>query len=160
MDGNKPKKRKGRTENLIPFNQLTEEERRKMASKAGKASVIARRKKKDMREQVKEYLQTDVPIEQKTLRAVMKNMGVKPEDMDYSMAIISMMVKEAAKGNVRAAIFLRDTAGFMPDEKVNVSAEVKEKSDVVIYLPAIESDEEDDEEEFEEDESEYGDEDE
>ena len=140
------KKKKGRVENLIPFNQRTEEERREISSRAGKASVEARRKKRDMREQVKEFLQSAVSPEQKTLRKVMGSMGVDEADMDYSMAIISMMVREAAKGNVKAAVFLRDTAGFMPAENVNVSAEVSEKSDVVIYLPELEHDEDEDEE--------------
>lgn len=136
-------KKKGRVENLIPFNKRTEEERRELAAKAGVASGISRKKKKDMREQAKAYLQSEVPTTQKTLRTVMKNMGVDDEDMDYSMAILSMMVKEAAKGNVKAAAFLRDTAGFTPTENLNINAEVTEKPDVIIYLPEIEKDEDD-----------------
>lgn len=136
-------KKKGRVENLIPFNERTEEERRELATKAGIASGIARKKLKDMREQAKAYLQSDVPDSQKTLRSVMRNMGVDEEDMNYSMAILSMMVKEAAKGNVKAAAFLRDTAGFAPAENMKIEAEVTEKPDVIVYLPEIEKDEDD-----------------
>lgn len=36
-------------ENLIPFNELTEDERRELARKAGEASGVARREKKTLR---------------------------------------------------------------------------------------------------------------
>jgi hypothetical protein len=36
-------------ENLIPFDQRTEEEQREIAKKGGQASVVARRKKRDMK---------------------------------------------------------------------------------------------------------------
>ena len=44
------------SDNLIPFNRLTEEEQRKIASAGGKASVEARREKKAMRQVLQECL--------------------------------------------------------------------------------------------------------
>ena len=39
-------------ENLIPFNELTQEEQRKIASDGGKASVVARAKKRDLKQRI------------------------------------------------------------------------------------------------------------
>jgi len=44
-------------ENLIPFDERTEEEQRKIAKKGGKASGEARRRKRDMRELMKLMLE-------------------------------------------------------------------------------------------------------
>ena len=43
-------------ENLKPFNTLTEEKQREIASKGGKASVEARRKKKVFKEAIEKQL--------------------------------------------------------------------------------------------------------
>ena len=44
-------------ENLIPFDERTEEEQRRIAKKGGKASGEARRRKRDMRELMKLMLE-------------------------------------------------------------------------------------------------------
>ena len=41
------------SKNLIPFNKLTEEEQRKLASSGGKKSVEVRKKKRDLKERFK-----------------------------------------------------------------------------------------------------------
>jgi hypothetical protein len=43
-------------ENLIPFDQRTEEEQREIAKKGGQASVVARRKKRDMKKLIETLL--------------------------------------------------------------------------------------------------------
>ena len=53
-------------QNLIPFNERTEDERRELASKAGKASGAARRKKRTMKATAKMLF--DLPITSKELK--------------------------------------------------------------------------------------------
>ena len=77
----------------------------------------------------------------------MQALGFADEDMIYSNAILAAMLVKASNGDVNAAKFVRDTAGFVPEESVSVNAEVSEKSDVQIYLPELEKDDEDGESE-------------
>ena len=50
-------------QNLIPFNQLTEDKQRELAKKGGIASGKARREKKTMRDTLKEMLEEVADIE-------------------------------------------------------------------------------------------------
>ena len=52
---------RGNKDNLIPFNQRTDEEQRAIQRKGGKASGEARRQKADMRELMKLMLTEDIP---------------------------------------------------------------------------------------------------
>ncbi len=81
--------------NLIPFNELTEEEQRKIASKGGKASVKARRERKTLREELLLLL----------------------EKGDTQEKISLAMIKEALDGNTKAFEVIRDTIGEKPIDK-------------------------------------------
>ena len=61
-------------QNLIPFNERTEDERRELASKAGKASGAARRKKRTMKATAKMLF--DLPITSKELKQKLALLGV------------------------------------------------------------------------------------
>ena len=106
-------------ENLIPFTALTEEEQRTIASKGGKASGEARRKKKHMREIAQALLAHDMSEDQ-----IEDVLGTAKDllDGDKSVAavLIARMIQEAAQGNYKAFETLRDTAGYKPREEVAV----------------------------------------
>lgn len=85
-------------QNLIRNEDLTPEERRKRASKAGKASVEARRKRKTLKEELLLLLETE----------------------DYNKKISLAMIKEAMLGNTKAFNTIRDTIGEKPVEKVEI----------------------------------------
>lgn len=82
--------------NLIPFNELTQEEQRAIASKGGKASVEARRKRKTLKEELLLLL----------------------EKGDTQEKISLAMIKEALEGNTKAFEVIRDTIGEKPEDKV------------------------------------------
>lgn len=146
-------------ENLIPMNRRTEEEQREIARAGGKASGVARRKKRDMRKAAEMLLNMDVSDKQKTLKATMTALGISEEDMDYSMGVMATMLIQAANGNVKAAQFLRDTAGYNPKQQLDEQQFRYQKSkdreakkqesqngidggtSVEIYLPEKEEDE-------------------
>lgn len=97
--------------NLIPFNERTESEQRKIQSQGGKASGASRRRKRDMAKAMKMLL--DMPA-MDGMSTYLQKMGVGEMDMTNQMAMLSVMLVKAASGDVRAAEFVRDTAGYNP----------------------------------------------
>ncbi len=97
----------GNIENLVKGDEkhkLTAEE----ASKGGKASAEARRKKRDIRQAIEILLETDIKDKSgKTLSG--------------AEAIAVAQFKKALKGDTRAFEVLRDSAGQKPVEKVMVA---------------------------------------
>lgn len=91
-------------ENLIPLNKLTKSEQREICSKGGKASGIARKKKKLIKDTIEEFLQ-----------------AVNPETgNDFQVDLVNSMLQKALEGDVSAFNTLRDTAGQKPKEDVAV----------------------------------------
>lgn len=101
-------------DNLIPFDKLTEEEQRKIASKGGKASVEARKKKKNMKEALQLLLSLDV--KSLKVREQLKALGIDEGDMNNEMALMVSMLNKALKGDKGCAEFIRDTSGQKPVE--------------------------------------------
>ena len=81
--------------NLIPFNELTESQQREIASKGGKASVEAKRKRKTLKEELLLML----------------------EDEEVQKSVAVALIQEAQSGNVKAFGMLRDTIGERPVER-------------------------------------------
>ena len=92
-------------QNLKP---LTTKKAREIGSKGGKASVEARRKKRDLRNAIEILLETDIK-------------GKNGEIKSGAEAIAIAQFQKALKGDTRAFEVLRDTAGQKPVEKVMVA---------------------------------------
>jgi hypothetical protein len=103
-------------ENLIPFNELTEEEQRALASKGGKASVEARRRKRTLKEELLLLL----------------------EEADNQKNISVAMLKQAMEGNVKAFEVIRDTVGEKPKDVIDNNVTF-DKSPVNELIESIES---------------------
>lgn len=86
-------------ENLIPFNKMTEEEQRAIASKGGKASQEARKRRKTLKEELITLLE---------IGDTQKNMT------------LSLLTK-ALDGDIKAYEVVRDTIGEKPSSSFNVS---------------------------------------
>lgn len=93
-------------ENLMQFRSSTPEERRRNASKAGKASGAARRKKANFRKILNALLTAEIDNEEWT--PVLEALGI---DSTLEAAINAAMIREALSGNVKAYIAIRDTLG-------------------------------------------------
>jgi hypothetical protein len=98
-------------ENLIPFNQLTQSEQRKIASAGGKASGEARRRRKTLKEELLLML----------------------EDEQIQQSVAASLIKEAIEGNasksVRGAFeTIRDTIGEKPVERMETKQTVIDMS--------------------------------
>lgn len=141
------------------FDEISPSEQREIAKKGGQKSGEVRRRKRDMKNAVKMLLGMKVDVKQKSMRAVMKSLGISEEDTDYQMAILAAQLLKAGAGDTRAAEFLRDTAGESPTTKAKEAdlrqrkAEFKyqkekegaldedgDDSQVEIYLPEKDND--------------------
>lgn len=105
-------------ENLVPFDKRTESEQREIQSKGGKASGAARRRKKTMRQAAAMLLGADISGGEREfvekIRPRLLAFGVSEEDATYQDALLVSIMLKALKGDVKAAAYLRDTAGENP----------------------------------------------
>lgn len=105
-------------ENLIPFDQRTENEQREIRSKGGKASGQSRREKKLFKDLFKEMLddtETDLDGEIMVTRKAVVKKAVK--------YLTDPNIDLDAKDYVRVMEFIRDTIGEKPSDKVDLSIE-------------------------------------
>lgn len=98
------------TENLKPFNERTEDEQRKIATKGGKASGKARRRKKELKELLELALSQPSEI-------------VEGED-NYT-AITVALIQKAIQGDTKAYEVIRDTLGQKPTEQQQIDLTAK-----------------------------------
>ena len=110
---------KGRKENLLKAEDLTSEQLRERASKAGKASVEARRRKKTMREAL-EFLMYKAELSE-ALKQRMRDEGIRDEDMNHQMAITRSLIAKAEAGDVQAYNAICAMIGEKPAETVEMS---------------------------------------
>lgn len=135
--------------NLIPLNQRTKEEQREICTKAGVASGIARRKKKELREFTQGFLMQDAaPV----LQNNMKVLGVESDEMTNLAAMVVRLFNKAVnQGDLNAARTLIEWAGMAPLQQereneaiarmsqvmqlANGNTEDDENTDVIFYIP-------------------------
>ena len=111
---------KGRKENLLKAEDLTSEQLRERASKAGKASVIAKRRKKTMREALEMLMfKTELP---EALKERLRAEGITlDEDMNHQMMVTRSLIAKAEAGDVQAYQAICAMIGEKPADKVEMS---------------------------------------
>ena len=95
--------------NLIPFNERTEEEQRRIATEGGIASGAARRRKKSLKEAADLYL--SLPVSDKRRWNKIARKYVEAEDIDNQMAMIIGLAEAATAGDAKAAKVIIDLLG-------------------------------------------------
>lgn len=104
------------------FSLMTPEQRRENGRKGGIASGEAKRKKKAMRETLDVLLSMRMKngkfadIESITSFAALKGKNISVQE-----AMIISMLQRAMKGDVKAAEWIRDTAGQKPVDNMNMN---------------------------------------
>lgn len=93
-------------ENLIPFNRRSVSEAREMGRKGGKASGEARRRKADFRKTLNLLLTAEIDNEE--YKPVLEALGL---ECTLESALLMAQIKEAMKGNTKAAYFVAQYAG-------------------------------------------------
>lgn len=97
-------------QNLIPFSKQTESEQRETASKGGKASGAARRKKRDMKSCMELLL--SLPASSMDDYQMLSDMGIKfdelsEDEINNMLAVNAALLKQAKRGDVAAIKELR-----------------------------------------------------
>ena len=106
-------------ENLIPFDQRTEEERRRICSAGGKASGAARRRKRSLKEAADLFL--SLPVEDKRRWNKLARRYLDAEDIDNQMAMGVALWDGAVGGDARSAKVLIDLLGKDSEEDSNAA---------------------------------------
>lgn len=127
------------TKNLKPFNQMTEEEQKKIAKKGGIASGIASRKRKEERKKrktivdpLKDVLYSDV-TNRKLLQMLDQN-GISGEK-NYLVAMISSAIlKGVQKGNLADILKLIEVLEGSATEKIEITNMDQTVLDLQSYL--------------------------
>ena len=110
--------------NLKPFR--TESEARERGRAGGIASAESRRRKRDMRELFNDIL--SMPIAPGELADVQTIADVKGKNITVAEAIGFRIAQKAVGGDVRAAEFIRDTAGQKPAQGVQLTGSTEAAS--------------------------------
>ena len=113
-------------ENLIPMNKRTKDEARKISKKGGTASGTARRKKKFLKDLTQILL--NAPVGTSDARKL-TSAGFSDDECINSSKMLLAVFKQALKGNMRAAEFLRDMAGENP--YIELKKEIYESSKTI-----------------------------
>lgn len=105
-------------ENLVPLKSRTTAEQRRIQKAGGIASGISRRRKRDMQQALNAIL--DMPLKKGKLQQIRNLSEVKGKNITAEQAMLLAMVNKALKGDVRAATWVRDTAGCKPIDRVEI----------------------------------------
>lgn len=102
-------------ENLIPMTERTEEEARELSRRGGIASGKARRRKKQIKDNLKALMSMPIPD---NLRAMLQKNGMQiDDDSDCSEAMSYMMFLHSLKGNTKMLEILLKQIGEDTDSK-------------------------------------------
>ena len=94
------------SENLIPLNERTKSEQRKIQKKGGIASGKARREKADLKKKVNQILEMDVFSPQ--LKEMLEEKGLSTTNQT---AVATVLLQKALKGDMRAIELLAKMNG-------------------------------------------------
>lgn len=117
-------------QNLVPNSERTPEERRRNASKAGKASAEARRGKKNLQQLLNTMLSSPATPE---MVAMAQSLGIDAKDADTLYDALNVaIIKRALSGDGYAYQLIRDSAGDKPTEKVEQAVSYFTENDVEV----------------------------
>lgn len=137
------------TKNLIPLNKRTKEAQKKIQSMGGQASKKAARRKKNLKEWTQMLLENPVVSEEAKAQIKLLFPNADTEDLTNGMAmtaniLLSAITSTDLKEKVKAAEYLRDTAGQKPETTVNGSVSVekvfiteKEQKETVKHIEKV-----------------------
>ena len=101
------------------FAKQTPEERRENGRKGGIASGEAKRKKKAMKERLEVLLEMTMKSGKGADIESIKNFAaLKGKNITVQDALMIAQIQKALKGDTNAAVFVRDTAGQNPTQKI------------------------------------------
>ena len=116
---------RGNVENLLKPDDLTPEQRRENARKAGKASAEAKRRRKAMRESLEVLLNLGMSEGEITDPETVKCWNeLQGKNITVQDAVLVKQIMKAVKGDTKAAEFVRDTSGNRPTNEQRMDVAV------------------------------------
>ena len=97
------------------FHERTAKEQREIAVMGGKASGVARRRKANFRKTLNLLLTAEIDSEE--WKPVLESLGV---ECTLESALLMAQIKQAMKGNTKAAYFVAQYAGQSPEPEENI----------------------------------------
>ena len=115
------------TKNLKPVR--TKREAKERGKKGGIASGEARRAKRTFKDRIKWLMELPMGEGSVTEDADIKNIRLIPAaNLTAIDQIIVAQFQKAAKGDTKAAEFIRDTLGEKPKEKMEIKSDIKNEA--------------------------------
>lgn len=116
---------RGNVENLLKPDDLTPDQRRENARKAGKASAEAKKRRKAMRESLEVLLNLGMSEGEITDPETVKCWnGLQGKNITVQDAVLVKQIMKAVKGDTKAAEFVRDTSGNRPTNEQRMDVAV------------------------------------
>lgn len=116
---------RGNVENLLKPDDLTPEQRRENARKAGKASAEAKKRRKAMRESLEVLLNLGMSEGEITDPETVKCWNeLQGKNITVQDAVLVKQIMKAVKGDTKAAEFVRDTSGNKPTNEQRMDVAV------------------------------------
>lgn len=107
------------------FSLKTPEERRELGRRGGIASGEAKRAKKAMKERLEVLLEMSMKAGKGADIESIKNFAaLKGKNITVQDAMLIAQIQKALKGDTQAAVFVRDTAGQNPTQKVEAELDM------------------------------------
>lgn len=107
------------------FSKMSPEERREMGRKGGIASGEAKRAKKAMKERLEVLLELSLKSGRGVDIESVKNFAdLKGKNITVQDAMMIAQIQKALKGDTNAAVFVRDTAGQNPTQKIEAEVDM------------------------------------
>ena len=118
-------------ENLHPLNTRSAEERKRIASAGGRASVRAKLRRKQGRELVRAILSMK-DLDEK-IKAELRKEGIVDADMTKEVAMHIRQIQKAIRtADTRAYAAIMKAAGYTEDEGVNINI-ASEEPPVIVF---------------------------
>lgn len=117
--------------NLTPLTQRSEEEARAIRSKAGKASVEARKKRRDIKSIMDDILTIKAKdlTNDETITSLSNKLESLGIEADAYTIINAVQTVKAMQGSTKSAEYVRDTSGDKPDNRISIDADITTDSD-------------------------------
>lgn len=107
------------------FAKMTPEQRRENGRKGGIASGEAKRAKKAMKERLEILLELNLkPGRGADVESIKNFAELKGKNITVQDAMMIAQIQKALKGDTNAAVFVRDTAGQNPTQKIETDVDM------------------------------------
>lgn len=107
------------------FAKMSPEQRRENGRKGGIASGEAKRAKKAMKERLEILLEMNMKSGRGTdIESIQNFAALKGKNITVQDALVIAQIQKALRGDTNAAVFVRDTAGQNPTQKIETDVDL------------------------------------